>query len=102
MVAALDDGGGRHQRQLGIPLQVGDGDHAAVAHGGLDLVQGGLHIVMQGAGVGDIGVHALLIALLGGAAQIVALPVAGTVGAFAPVLLHVGAIHQHLGRRSGF
>ena len=50
--AAFDDGGGGDQSQLGIPLQVGDVDDTHVAHGALDLVQGSLHIVMEGAGVG--------------------------------------------------
>ena len=33
MGAALHDGDGGNQRQLGFPLEVGDGQHAAVAHG---------------------------------------------------------------------
>ena len=50
--AAFHDGDGGHQGQLGFPLEVGDGGDTAVAHGGLDLVQGGLHVVVEGAGVG--------------------------------------------------
>ena len=84
MVAAFHNGDGGHQSQLGFPLQVGNGQHAAVAHGGLDLVQGCLHIVVQRTGVGDIGIDTFLEAELAGAAQVVALPVTGTVGAFAP------------------
>ena len=38
MVAALHNGDGGNQRQLGIPLQIGDVGHAHVAHGALDLV----------------------------------------------------------------
>src|SRR5699024_618645 len=61
-------------------------------HGALDLVQGGLDALGQGAGVGHIAVHALLKGELGRAAQVVPLPVAGAVGALAPVLLHVLAV----------
>ena len=50
MVAAFHDGDGGYQGQLGLPLQVGDGGDAHVAHGGLDLVEAGLHVVMEGAG----------------------------------------------------
>ena len=98
MAAALDDGGGGHDGQLGLLLQLGDGERAAVAHGALDLVQSGLDAVRQRAGIRDVAVHALLEAQLGGAAEVVALPVAGTVGAFAPVLLHILAVDAHLVR----
>ena len=39
VVAALHDGDGGYQGQLGFPLQVGDVGNANVAHGGLDLVR---------------------------------------------------------------
>ena len=94
--AALDDGDGGDQGQLGVAHQVGDVGDTDVAHGGLDLVHGGLHVVVQGTGVGDVGVNALLEVQLAGAAQIVALPVAGAVGALAPVLLHVGTADHDL------
>ena len=81
---------------LQLSLQVGNGDHTAVAHGRLDLVKACLHIVMQRTGVGDIGVNAFLKAQLCGAAQIVPLPVPSPVGALAPVLLHIGAIDHDL------
>ena len=64
MCAAFHDGHGGNQLQLSISLQVGNGDHAAVTHGGLDLVQGGFHIVVERSGVGDVGVHALFKAQL--------------------------------------
>ena len=98
MISALDDGDGGYQRQLGVLLEVGDVRHAYVAHGGLDLVQGRFHVVPQGTGVGDVGVHAFLKAELGRAAQIVALPVPGAVGAFAPVFLHVRTVDHDLVR----
>ena len=81
MVSALYDGDGGDQGQLGIPLEVGDVGDTHVAHGGPDLIEGGFHVVVEGAGVGDVGVHALFKAQLGGAAQVVALPVPGPVGA---------------------
>ena len=96
MVAAFYDGDGGYQGQLGLGLEILEVGDAAVAHGGLDLVEAAFHIVVEAAGVGHVGVHALLKAQLGGAAQVVALPVPGTVGAFAPVFLHVGAVDHHL------
>ena len=51
---------------------------------------------MQGAGVGNVGVHAFLEGQLGSAAQVIPLPVPGTVGALAPVLLHVHTVDHHL------
>ena len=44
MAAALHDGGGGNDGQLGFLLQLGDGEGTAVAHGALDLVQGGLDL----------------------------------------------------------
>ncbi len=89
----------RHHGELRLLLQLGNGQRAAVAHGGLHLRQREVHVVLERAGVGHVRVHALLErhALLV-AAQVVALPVAGTRGAFAPVLLHVGAVDVHLVR----
>ena len=53
---------------------------------------------MEGAGVGDIGVHAFFKAQLGGATQVVALPVPGPIGAFAPIFFDIGAVdHQLVG-----
>ena len=100
MGAALDNGGGGDQRQLGLLTQLRDRQRTAVAHGGTDLGQGGGHAVCQSTGIGHIGVHAFLKAQLGGAAQIVALPVPGTGTALAPVFLHIAAAHKDLaGRR---
>ena len=56
MVSAFYDRDGGHQGELGVPLEVGDVGHAYVAHGGADLVEGGFHVVVEGAGVGDVGV----------------------------------------------
>ena len=98
MAAALHDGSGGNDRQLCLLLQLRDGERTAVAHGALDLVQRGLDAIGQGACIRDIAVHAFLKAQLGGAAEVIALPVAGTVGAFAPVLLHILAIDADLVR----
>ena len=87
MVAALHDTGCGNHRQLGLFLQGRNGNHAAVAHGRFHLVQALLHVLMQAAGVGDIGVHAFLELQAGLAAHIVTLPVPGAVGAFAPSTL---------------
>ncbi len=95
MVPALHDGGGGHQRQPGILLEIGNGRDPAVAHGRLHLVQALGHIVLQGPGVGDVGIYALLEGQTPAAAQIVPLPVPGPVGALAPVLLHILAVDQH-------
>ena len=70
MVSAFYDGDGGHQGELGVPLEVWDVGHAYVAHGGADLVEGGFHVVVEGAGVGDVGVHALFKAQLGGAVHL--------------------------------
>ena len=57
-----------------------------------------LSLIHIWAGVGDVGVNAFLKAELGRAAQVVALPVPGAVGAFAPVFLHVRAVDHDLVR----
>ena len=96
MAAALNNGGGGHDCQAGLLLQLGDGERTAVAHGGAHLVQGGLHTVRQRTGVGNVGVNALLKAQLLCAAEVIALPVAGAVGALAPVLLDIVAATRSL------
>ena len=98
--AALDDGGGGNQGDLGVLLQFGDTQRAAVAHGGLDLAEGLADVVLEAAGVGHVGIHALLEGQLLAAAEIVALPVARAVGALAPVLFHERAVDVDLVRRA--
>ena len=92
MGSAFDDRGRAYQRQARLFLELGDREGTAVAHRGLDLVERAAHAVLEGAGVGNVGVDALDEAKLRGAAQVVALPVAGTRRALAPVLLHVLAV----------
>ena len=53
---------------------------------------------MQRACVGDIRVNAFLEAELGLAAEIVSLPVAGTVRALAPILLDIASVDNELCR----
>ena len=53
---------------------------------------------MQGTCVGDVGVNALLEAELALTAEVIALPVARSVGALAPVLLDVAAVDDELCR----
>ena len=75
-------------------LQLLDGKRTTVAHRRFDLAQRKVYIVMQGTGIRHIGIYAFLELHARVAAQVVALPVAGTVGAFAPVFLHVVAVDR--------
>ena len=94
--AALHHGGGGDQGEASLFPKFGDSGGAAVAHGGPDLVEGGLHVVVEGTGVGNVGVHALLEGQLLVAAVVVPLPVPGPGAALAPVFLHVAAVDEHL------
>ena len=96
MGPALHNGDGADKRQLGLLPQLRDGQRAAVAHGGAHSGQRGGHAVAQCPGVGDVGVHSLLKAELGRAAQVVTLPVPGPGAALAPILLHVAAADEDL------
>ena len=100
MRAALDDAHRGHERQTRLLLQLADGQRAAVAHGRAHLRQRLLDIVGELAGVGHVGVHALLEGQLLAAAEVIALPVARAVGALAPVLLHERAVDVDLVRRA--
>ena len=71
---AFDDGNGGNQSQLGFPLQVRNCDDTNIAHSGLDFVQGCLHIVVQRACVGDVGIDTFFERKLCRAAQVVTLP----------------------------
>ena len=93
MGAALNDTGRGYQSQAGLLLQLRNAQGTAVAHGRTDLAQGNAHIVLQAAGIRHVGVNALLEGQLLGTAQVITLPVAGTIGALAPILLVVGAIN---------
>ena len=54
MGAALDDARGRNDRQLGLLLQFGNRDGAAVAHGRFDFSKRDGHIVFQRTSVGYV------------------------------------------------
>ena len=99
VIAALDDAGGGDERELRVLLQVRDRRHAAVAHGRLDLVKASCDVILQGARVGDVGIHALFKRKARLAAEVVTLPVARAVRAFAPVFLDVHAVDKQLVRR---
>ena len=101
MATAFHNGGGRNDRQAGFLLQFRDGQRTTVAHGGTHLVQRGLHAIGQRAGIRNVRINALLKAQLLGTAKVIALPVAGTVGTFAPVFLHIVAANAQL-VRGGF
>ena len=83
MGAALYDTGRGYQSQAGLLLQLRNAQGTAVAHGGANLAQGNANIILQAAGIRHIGVNAFLEGQLLGAAQVVTLPVAGTIGALA-------------------
>ena len=91
MGAAFDDAGGGDEGDAGIFLELRDRQSTAVAHGGFDFVQGHLNVVLEAAGVRYVGIDAFFEGELACAAHIVALPVAGAGGTFAPVLFHVVA-----------
>ena len=54
MIAALDDAGGGDERELRVLLKIGDRGHAAVAHGGFDLIKATRDIILQRDCVGEI------------------------------------------------
>lgn len=87
MGAAFDDADRGDKGKLGPLLQLFDAERAAVAHGGAHLRQRDAHVVVQRAGIRNVGIDAFLEGELTVAAEVVALPVAGAVRAFAPVFL---------------
>ena len=89
--AAFDDGGGGDEGQTRVVLQLFDGEHATVAHGGANLAQRKLDVVFQRAGVWHVGIDAFFEGELAVAAHVITLPVAGAGRAFAPVFFHVVA-----------
>ncbi len=98
MGAAFDDADRGDEGEFRFLLQFFDAQRAAVAHGGANLRQGDAHVVVQRAGVRNVGIDAFLEGELAVAAEVVALPVARAVRAFAPILLVEGAVDLHLVR----
>lgn len=58
MIAALDNGRGGYDGHFCVRLHVGDIQEAAVTHGGFYLVKTLGDVVVQTAGVGNVGVYA--------------------------------------------
>ena len=96
MCAAFNQAGCGNQSQLSLLLQLADVQSTAVAHGGTNLCQSQVYVVLQAACIRNVGVNAFFEGQLSCAAHIIALPVAGTAGAFTPVFLHVGAVDVNL------
>ena len=85
MRAAFDDRSRRYQRNLRVLLEFGNGQHAAVAHRRTNLCKRTLNVVLQRTSIRTVRVNAFLKRQLLVAAEVITLPVAGTVAAFAPV-----------------
>ena len=97
---ALDNRGGRDERQASLLLQLLDALSTAVAHRGLNLVERSVDALLERARVGNVGVDALLEGKLARATEVIALPVAGARGTLSPVLLHVLAVDVDTGGRA--
>ena len=100
MVSAFNDRRGGNEGHLCITAKVGKVCNSAVAHGGFHLVKAFLHVVVERAGVNDVGIHALFKGKLRLSAEVVSLPVAGAVRAFAPIFFDIGAVYVELTRRA--
>ena len=100
MVSAFDDRRGGNEGHLRVAAQIGKVCNAAVAHGGLHLVEAFLHVVVERARVNDVGINALFKGKLRLSAEVVSLPVAGAVRAFAPIFFDIGAVYVELARRA--
>ena len=96
MITAFDNGGGGYERKLGVLLQIRQVGYTAVAHCGFYLIKACLHIVVERACIGYIGIHAFFKGEFAGTTQVVTLPIPGTVGAFPPVLFHISAVYHYL------
>ena len=72
----------------------------AVAHRQADLAQRAVDVIAQETGIGNVGVDAFFKRQLAVTAEVVALPVARAVRAFAPIFLVVGAVDLDLVRRT--
>ena len=71
MRAALDNARGRDERDLRLLAQLRQRQRAAVAHRRADLGQRDVDIVLERAGVRDVGVNAFLEGKLARAAEVV-------------------------------
>ena len=98
MSAAFNQGGCGNQSQLSLSLQLRNIQSAAVAHGGAHLSQGQIYVILQATSIGNIGVNAFFEGQLSCTTHVIALPVASTSRALAPIFLHVGAVNVNLVR----
>ena len=85
MCAAFYDGGCGYECQLSFLLQFRNGDSAAVAHGSFDLSAGLFDVVFERTSVRNVGVNAFFELEFLFSAEVIACPVSGSVGTFAPV-----------------
>ena len=100
MAAAFNDRSRGDECQPCLLLKFRNRERSAVAHSRAHLIKGRSDALGKCAGIRYIAVHAFLKAELCCAAQVVSLPVACTVGTFAPVLLHVVSANTELARRT--
>ena len=96
MRAAFDDRSRRYQRKMSRSSGTRNGQHAAVAHRRTNLCKRTLNVVLQRTCIRNVRVNAFLKRQLLVAAEVITLPVAGTVAAFAPVFLHIVAVDDDL------
>ena len=96
----LNNTGCGYARQFCRIAELRQRQRTAVAHRAANLSQRRLNIILERTGVRHIGVNAFLKGELAGTAQIIPLPVAGTVGTFTPIPFIVGTIDFDLVRRA--
>lgn len=96
MCAAFNQAGCGNQSQLSLLLQLADVQSTAVAHGGTNLSQSQVYVILQAACVRNVGVNAFFKGQLSCAAHVITLPITCTAGTFAPVFLHVGTVNINL------
>ena len=100
MCAALDDGCGGNDYEACLLLEFLNGRGAAGAHCCLNLCKGYVQAVLEVTCIRNVRVNAFFESHLAAlAAVVVTLPVARTVGAFAPILFNICAAYKKLSRR---
>ena len=88
MSTAFDNGGGGYERQFCFLLQFCNGKGTAVAHGRLNFGTGFGYVFFQRTCIRYIGVDAFFKEKFLFSAEIIAAPVTGSIGTFAPCLLY--------------
>ena len=92
--SALDNTCCRNEGEFCLLLKFRYCECSAVAHCGLNLSKRNSNIVFKASCVRNIGIDAFLEGELLVAAEVISLPVSGTIGAFAPIFLIIGAASQ--------